>query len=170
MIYCELRSDKDILYDLEDAKSVFLIGCPACANMSLYIQKPTEGSAMMTLTPMGFRAVYVEEEVNRLAHLLADKELDVDSWVVKYPTVALCILDERTRNKISKKGRDFDTVITVCCDAGTKSVGNILTGKRVIPAMKAGGIATAKSMRTMGFAKFYIDRSSVDIMRFTFDT
>jgi hypothetical protein len=170
MIYSELRSDTELLNDLEEAKRVFLVGCPACANASLYIQKAAEGSPMLAITPTGFRAVSMTEEVDRLAHLLADKELDVDSWVGKYPIVALCFLDERTRKKLSKKCEDFETVVTLCCDAGTKSVEGTLSGKRVIAAMSAKGLTTAVSKSKMGFAKLYVDKSTVDIMRFTFDT
>ena len=103
MIYSQLRSDTDLLNDLEKAKRVFLVGCPACSNASLNIQKAAEDSAMLTLTPTGFKAVSMTKEVDRLSHLIADKKLDVDSWVPKYPTVALCFLDERTRKKLLKK-------------------------------------------------------------------
>jgi len=170
LIYSELRPDADLLNDLEAAKRAFLVGCPACANASLYIQKAAEGSAMLTLTPTGFRAVSMTEELNRLSHLAADKNLDVGSWVGKYPTVALCLLDERTRKKLSKKCENFETVITLCCDAGTKSVESALPGKRVIAAMSAKGLTTAVSKSKMGFAKLYMDKSTVDIMRFTLDT
>ena len=170
MIYSELRSDTDLLNDLDEAKSVFLLGCPICANMSLYIEKAAEGSAMLTLTPTGYKAVSMREELDRLTHLLAGKELDVDSWVGKYPIVALCVLDESARKKIIKKCQDFETVITLCCDAGKKSVEGILPGKRVIAGMNARGISLAVSKSKMGFLKQYVDKSTVDIVRFTFDT
>ncbi len=170
MIYCELRPDTDLLNDLEEAKSVFLVGCPVCANASLYIQKAPEGSAMLTLTPTGFKAVSMTEEIERLSRLVADMELDVDSWVGKYPTIALCLLDERARKKLSKKCAEFETVITLCCDVGTKSVASALPGKRVIAAMSAKGLTTAVSKSKMGFAKLYVDKSTVDIMRFTLDS
>lgn len=170
MIYCELRSDIDILNDLDEAKRVFLVGCPTCANASLYIQKAAENTAMLILTPTGYRAVSMEEEIARLTHVLADKGLDVDSWIGKYPTVSLCLLNERTRKKLSEKSQDFETVITLCCDAGTNSIKGILSGKRVITAMNAIGLTTAVTKSKMMFAKLYVDKSTVDIMRFTLDT
>ena len=170
MIYSELRSDTDLLNDLDEAKRVFLVGCPACANASLYIQKAAENTAMLTLTPTGYKAVSMEEEVDRLTHVLADKGLDVDSWLGKYPTIALCLLDESTRKKLSEKSQDFETVITLCCDAGTNSVKGILSGKRVIAAMNARGITTAVTKSKMMFTKLYVDKSTVDVMRFKLDT
>ncbi len=170
MIYSDLRSDIDLLNDLEDAKRVFLIGCPACANMSLYIKKADEGTPVMTITPTGFKAVSMTEEVDRLSNLFASKGLDVDSWVGKYPLVTLCLVDEGIRNKILEKCQNFETVVILSCDAGTKSVEGILTGKRVIPGMNASGIVTAISRRKMGYAKLFVDKSTVDILPFTFDT
>lgn len=173
MIYSELRSDTDILNDLEEAKRVFLLGCPACANVSLYIQKAAEGSPMLTLTPTGYKAVSTTEELDRLTHFLTGKEFDVDSWTGEYPTVGLCVLDESVIKEISKKCQDFDTVITLCCGAGKKSVESILTGKRIIAAMNDRGIANAvtKVKKQNDIPQIlYIDKSTVNITRFTLDT
>ncbi len=170
MIYSELRSNTDLLNDLEEEKRVFLVGCPACANMSLYIDKAGEGSPVMTITPTGFKAVSMTEEVDRLSQLFASKGMDVDSWIGKYPLVNLCLLDEGNRNKLSKKCQAFETVVTLSCDAGKKSVEGVLKGKKVIPGMNAMGIVNAKLKRTMGYTKFFVDKNTVDILRFTFDT
>jgi len=170
MIYSELRSDEALLNDLKEEKSVFLLGCPACANTSIYIQKAVEDSDMLRLTPTGFKAISMVGELKRLTNLLNDKCTDVGSWVGKYPTIMLCLLDEHSRNNISKKCRDFNTIITLCCDAGTKSIEGILEGKRVIAGMKAKGLAIAALRSKLRFAKIYVDKSKVDIKQFTFDS
>ena len=170
MIYSELRTDTDFLNDLEEAKRVFILGCPVCANMNLYIEKAPEGSPMLTITPTGYKAVSMREEVNRLSTFLAGKGLDVSSWVGQYPIVALCVLDKSVRKKISKKCQDFEAVITLCCDAGKKSVEGILPGKMVIAGMNAKGILNAMLKSKMRFFKLYIDKSTVNITRFTLDT
>jgi hypothetical protein len=169
MIYSESRSDTELLNDLEEANRVFLLGCPACANACLYLQNASEDTAMFTLTPTGYKAVSMIDEVGRLKQLLYGKGLDVDSWVAKYPTVALCVLDEHARKKIVVKCQGFDTIVTLSCDAGTKSVQSVLPGKRVIGAMQAKGILTAKLKSKMRFAKLSIDKSTVDILRFSLD-
>jgi hypothetical protein len=170
MIYSELRSDKALLKDINEEKSVFLLGCPACANTSIYIQKADQDSDMLRLTPTGYKAVSMVGELKRLKDLLTNKSIDVDSWVGKYPTITLCLLDEHSRNIISKKCQDYKTIITLSCDAGKKSVEGILSGKRVIAGMKARGLAITALRSKMRFAKFYIDKSKVDIKRFTFDS
>ena len=170
MIYCESRSDKEIVNELEGETRVFLLGCPVCANMSLNIQKAPDRSPVLTLTPTGFKAVSMREEVGRLTHLLNRKGLDVDSWVGKYPIVALCIPDDRNRRKILRKCRDFATVITLCCNAGKKSVEGMLPGRRVIAGMNARGIVNGLLKSKMAYTKLYIEKKSVNITPFTFDT
>ncbi len=169
MIYSESCSDTEILNDLEGSNRVFLLGCPACANACLYLQKALEDSAMFTLTPTGYKAVSMIDEVGRLKQLFGGKGMAVDYWVAKYPTVALCVLDEHARKKIAIKCQGFDTLVTLSCDAGTKSVQSVLPGKRVIGAMQAKGILTAKLKSKMRFAKLSIDKSTVEILRFTLD-
>ena len=109
-------------------------------------------------------------EADRLTQLLSDRGLKVNSWVGKYPIVALCVMDKRARKSISKKCQDFDTVITLCCEAGKKSIEGILPGKRVIAGMEAKGIVNAVLKSKLAFARIYIDKNTVNTSRFTFDT
>jgi hypothetical protein len=169
MIYSESRSDIDILNDLADAKRIFLLGCPACANVCLYINKASENSDMLVLTPTGFKAVSMVEEIDRLKDLLTRKGNVVDSWVGKYPLIVLCVLDKNARKDIAIKTQGFDRVVVLSCDAGKMSVQKILPDKKVIGAMKAKGIITAEIKSKMKFAKLFIDKDSVDIMPFTVD-
>lgn len=170
MIYCEQPSDTDILNDLKERGKVIVLGCPVCADMSLYIQKATQNTPVLTLTPTGFKAISMRDEVNRLTQFLKGKGLDVASWVGKYPVIALCVPDERNRKKIIKKCKDFEKIITLCCEAGKKPVESILHGKKVIAGMNAIGIVNASLKSKIVYAKLYIDKNTVHISRFTFDT
>jgi hypothetical protein len=137
--------------------------------MSLYIQKDTEDLPVLAITPTGFKAISMKEEVDRLTQLLTSNGLEVNSWVGKYPIVALCVPDVRNRKKIFKKCQDFETVITLCCEAGKKSIESMLPEKRIIAGMNARGIVNALLKSKIVFAKLYIDKSTVNITRFTFD-
>lgn len=170
MIYCESRSDKEIVNELEGETRVPLLGCPVCANMSLNIQKAPDYLPAFMLTPTGFRAVSMNEEVDRLTALLNRKGLDVDSWVGKYPIVALCIPDNRNRKKILRKCRDYATLITLCCDAGQRSVESMLPDKRVVAVMNARGIMNALLKSKMAYTRLFIEKESVNITPITVDT
>jgi hypothetical protein len=167
MIYCESCSDAKIVKDLKGTKSVILVGCPGCANSCLYLRNAPADSAMMTLSLNGFNAVSMQSEMDRLEHLLSGKGLKVGSSMGKYPTGILCIPDKRGRDKIIKNCKDYDTIITLSCDGGTKSVSKILKGKKIIPAMKAGGIMSALMKSKRLFTRLSIDKDSVDIVKFT---
>jgi hypothetical protein len=95
--------------------------------------------------------------------------LDVGSWVGKYPLVGLCILDESARENVRKKCQDFDTVITLCCEAGKTSIEGLLPEKNTISGMNAKGIVNAKIKSRMKFLSYYIDRDSVNFTKFTLD-
>jgi hypothetical protein len=159
-----------MINELEGETRVFLLGCPACANMSLNIQNSPDHLPVLTLTPTGFKAVSMNEEVDRLTALLNRKGFNVDSWVGKYPIVALCVPDDRNRKKILRKCRDPETVITLCCDAGKKSVESMLPEKRVIAGMNARGIVNGLLKSKMAYTRLYIEKESVNITPFTLDT
>jgi hypothetical protein len=137
--------------------------------MSLYIQSDAEDSPAFVLTPTGYNAVSMIEEVDRLKQLFAKRGLDVGSWVGKYPLVGLCILDESARENVRKKCQDFDTVITLCCEAGKTSIEGLLPEKNTISGMNAKGIVNAKIKSRMKFLSYYIDRDSVNFTKFTLD-
>ncbi|MFO7695405.1 MAG: hypothetical protein R6V57_20155 [Vicinamibacterales bacterium] len=167
MIYCESRSDSDVLNDLRGEGHVFLLGCPVCANMSLHLQKSPQGEPALKLAPTGFRAVAMGEEIERLKSLLREKEITADSWVGKYPMVNLCILDERNRCRIRDKCRDFQTVVTLCCDAGKKSIETLLPEKKVVGGMRAKGIVQAKLVIKRAYTRMYLDKTSVQLTEFS---
>lgn len=167
MVYCEPRPEAEVVQDLNSAKSIMLVGCAGCANTSLYLQNAPKGSAMMTLTPTGFHPVAMKNAMDNLERLLSEKGWRVESWLGKYPTGLLCVPDKRGRSKIIKNCQGYDTIVTLCCDGGTRSIQNILNGKKVIPAMQASGLITAIMKNNMLFTKLFIDKESVDIVNFT---
>jgi len=167
MVYCEERPEDEVVRDLNGARSIIMVGCAGCANTSVYLQNAPDGSAMMTLTATGFHPVAMKDAMDRLVRLLSDKGLRVASYLGKYPTGLLCVPDNRGRAKLMKKCRGCDTVITLCCDGGTRSMENLLKGKKIIPAMKAGGLITATMKSNRLFTKFFIEKDSVDIVKFT---
>jgi len=167
MVYCEPRPEAEVVHDLGGARSIIMVGCAGCANTSVYLQNAPEGSAMMTLTPTGFHPVAMKNAMDRLERLLSGKGLQVESWLGKYPTGLLCVPDKRGRSKIIKNCQGYDTIITLCCDGGTRSMQNILKGKKIIPAMQASGLITAVMKNNMFFTKLFIDKDSVDIVKFT---
>jgi len=61
------------LNELYGGTPVFLDGCPACANMSLNIQKAPDRLPVPAFTLTGFKAASMREEVRRPTGLLNRK-------------------------------------------------------------------------------------------------
>ena len=169
MVYCESYSDEEVVRGLEGAKSIILVGCPGCANTSLYLKNDPEGSAMLTISPTGFTAVSMKSEMDRLQRLLSLKGLNVDTFGGKYPLGILCVPDKRGKHKIINNCQGYDAIVTLCCDGGTKSISKILKGKKIVPAMKGAGILSALMKTNLIFTKLSIEKGSVDIVKFTMD-
>jgi len=167
MVYCEERPENEVVQDLGGAKSIIMVGCAGCANTSVYLQNAPTGSPMMTLTPTGFHPVAMKDAMDRLECLLSGKGVRVASYLGKYPTGLLCVPDKRGRSKIISRCQGYDTIITLCCDGGTRSMEKILKGRNIVPAMKARGLITALMKSNLIFTKIFIDKNSVDIVKFT---
>lgn len=167
MVYCESYADEFLLSNLEGIRSVMMIGCPGCANTCVYLRDAASGSAMLELSLTGFKAVPMRSELNRLQGLFSANNVRADAWMGTYPTGILCTPDKRGCGKIIRKCRDYDTVVTVCCDGGTRSLERILIGKRIIPAMQARGLITALLRIRRVFTAISIDKSSAEIVKIT---
>jgi hypothetical protein len=162
-VYCEPRTDTELLNGIGDAKRILLAGCPFCANVSYAIHKKLP---MYELTPTGLEAVSTRDEIDRLSAWLAEMGLYVDSWLPSFPS-SLCMLDEGARGDLSEKCRGFDKVITLCCETGTKNAGDILTGKKVVGAMNARGLLAGVTRAEAG--KILVDTRRVYVKRFAFE-
>ena len=168
--YAEPRSDEDLLKEIGDAKRGFVVGCPVCANMNLNYHKGPKGSPIYQLKATGMKALSTSREVKRLASFLTDQGLDVGSWVPGYPGTTLCVLENGAGNKLADKSKDFDVIIAVSCESGAENIHKLMPGKRVINTMKARGLMKGTLTTKMKIAKVYLDKDSVQIKRFAFDS
>jgi len=161
-VYCEPRTDAEVFDEIGGAKHILLVGCPSCANVSYSIQKDLP---LYEFTSAGLRAVGTGDEIQRLVELFAQRGLDVDSWLPGIPA-SLCMLDEKARNDLFDKCEHIDTVVTLCCETGTKNVGDIARGKRVVGGMNARGLLAGVTKAQTG--KMVFDKRTLYIKRFVF--
>jgi hypothetical protein len=162
-VYCEPRTDTDLLDETRDAKRILVAGCPYCANVSYSIHKKLP---MFELTPTGLEAVGTRDEIDRLTHLFAQRGVHVDSWLPGFPA-SLCMLDEEARKNLLDTCEGIDTIITLSCETGTKNVGDFLRGKKVVGGMNARGLLSGVTKTEAG--KLLLDRQTVNIKKFVFE-
>jgi hypothetical protein len=101
-IYCKARPDEDVFKELGNAKSVFMIGCPNCANVCYSIDK---NMPLRKITAKGIQAVCTYDEIQRLSILFIRKGIDIQSWIPSYP-ISLCSgIDDRALKSIAMKSK-----------------------------------------------------------------
>jgi hypothetical protein len=162
-VYCEPRTDTEVLDEIGDAERVFVLGCPSCANMSYALEKELP---VYKLTFSGIKAVCTGDEMRRVASLIAGRGAHVDSWCPNFPG-GLCALEEGARRKLASRCQDADTIVTLSCETGRENVEGILRGKHVVGGMNARGLLAAVTKRKMGTV--LVDKETVRIKKFEFE-
>lgn len=137
-VYCEPISDEKIIKGLEGAKSVFIIGCGACANISYNIYNGAkEPFANIMKKPLS-----ILKEVNRLEDMLTEKGFKVDSEI----NGVLCIQNKKIE-KISKKVEQFDALLILSCKGGINTFVDLNNEKKIVPGMQLKGFKSVKLER-----------------------
>jgi len=156
VVHTVLVPDSKIIEQVAGFKSVAIVGCTACANMSIAYEKnmpaymvsvdKTTGSTTLLPTAM-------MEETNRLKNLLESKGINVK--VEMWPP--LCVLthdkelptgiggDQWADPELANRCADGEAVIALCC------VGGMLGMKKRLG--KAAKIV--QGMKTVGLSQFY---------------
>lgn len=162
-VYCESRTDTDLLRETEGAKRILVAGCPFCANVSYAIHKEMP---MYEVTRAGLEAIGTKDEIDRLTRLLTERGLHVSSWLPSFPA-SLCMLNEGARKQLADQCEDIDAIITLSCETGAKSVGDILGNKKVVEGMNARGLVAGVTRIEAG--KLLVDPQTVYVKRFAFE-
>jgi hypothetical protein len=159
-VYCEPLPDEEIIAQLGDARSVLIIGCPACPS----IRCALDGSSpIAAVTMTGVQAVGTKSETDRLIQLLTGKGLDVESWILKIPEL-LCEIDRDGLRKASRKYQDMDAIIALGCEVGRDNISDSFKGAKIIGAMNAKGLISFPAIRKLN--KFSADKGNVKIHTF----
>jgi hypothetical protein len=117
MIYCEPKTDKDLLEELDGSKKVFLLGCTLCANISYCIHNEMKSPMFQGLEV----AVNTKREAKRLKQLMMEKGIQSDSATL----IALCCIATKDVKKVLKKTEGCDAIATLSCEFGRRTRRNI---------------------------------------------
>jgi hypothetical protein len=134
MIYCEPKPDEALLGELAGCKEVFLLGCSLCANISYCIH-----NGLQSPIYHGLDAVNVKREIKRLKQVLAQRGVHSGSATL----VSLCLVTTGQQQKVIRKTKDYETVVTLSCEFGRRNTEDYLKDKRVAGAMKNKGLMRA---------------------------
>lgn len=134
---------------MKNARSVLIVGCPLCANLSLAYFRDEPA---YKLSPTGIRAYALEREASKLRKKLAEKGTKVRTFGFNLLSVLLgipCYTTYVWRRMLLKASSGVDAVVTLCCSAGHVAIKDILKDKtRVVRGMKTlGSLSTSLSLR-----------------------
>ena len=112
MIITKQKSKEDILEYLKDCKKVFLMGCSLCATVC-----KTGG----------------EKELDKMKEVLEADGKVVTGSAVLDPACNLLEI-KRFYRKNSKEIDSSNAILSLACGGGTQAIGEIIDGKKVVPA------------------------------------
>ena len=135
MIYCEPKTDKALLDELDGSKKVFLLGCSLCSNISYCIHNQMKSPMFQGLEV----AVNTKREARRLKQLMSEKGIQSDSMTL----IALCCISTKDVKKVLKKTKDCDMIATLSCEFGRRNTEEYSKGKRVVGTMTNKGLMRA---------------------------
>ena len=165
-VYCEKRTDEDLLRDIGEAGRVLLVGCPVCGNFSLAVHQQEDGP-VMKLGLTGGKPLLLGTEMNRTAELLKEKGVSVDSWILSGIPTSFCAISKPSQEKLFDQARDRDAVVVFSCESGKKRVESILPKKKVVCAMHAKGLLRVVTRRKR--REIFVDADTAEIMNFTLE-
>ena len=171
MIYCEPKTDHDLLTEIAGSKKVFLLGCSLCANISYCIhhqlQSPiysVENSGRnLGVLALSVGAVNLKDEIKRLKRILAEKGVQTGSAIL----TSLCFVTREQEQKVIRKTDEYETVVTLSCEHGRQNVGDFLKEKRVAGAMKNKGFMHATVDQNELTFRFVKDRLYINNKKYS---
>lgn len=149
-LYLKTISDKEILEQVKDSEKISIIGCGMCANISL-------GKDSIKNKPfinIFLKPLAIIEEMDRIKQLIENDNRLVECNYIKG---GLCKNSLKNSKKINRLTANSDTILTLGCFGGIKTVKNAVVNKEVIMCMRY------KDMITTGIklkgTKVYLDKS-----------
>jgi hypothetical protein len=162
-VYCEKRTNEDLLRDIGEADRVLLVGCPVCPNFSCAVSQQADGP-ILKLGLTSAKALLLSTEIDRTAELLEEKGASVDSWILSGIPASFCAMSEPNREKLLDRARDRDVVVAFSCESGKRSVESILPNTKVVGAMHAKGLLRVTTRRRL--REIFVDPGTAEIMNF----
>lgn len=155
MIFAELATESRILQATKDVRSVLIVACPVCANLSIAYEKNLpvyERRIDETTGESSFLPIAITSVATRLKTLL--EERGISARIAMHRAPCLLAIDEEltdlfsegvTSPELSGSGVGSDTILSLSCAVGTLGLRKRLgESAKVIPAMKNAGIGQFK--------------------------
>lgn len=133
---------RDVSAELEGAKSVLVVSCPVCPQVSLAMQ---DDSPWIELFKNGLKTHALEERIKDLRHSLEQQGVRTGAFTTRAPLPTMCLWTKGQRGRLLERSRGYEAVVVLGCESATYTARQVLkdTDSRVIQAMRTIGITNA---------------------------
>jgi len=139
--FSQIFDDSYFLREIGDAKSVCVIGCPYCANISIAYAKNMAIIGKVKMGGFAYDAYALTQEANRIKSLLATKGVSAQIKIPGRLNLPLCQMTEKERRIVAEACQNTNAVVTLCCTSGYEGIRTALPeSAKVIPGMATIGI------------------------------
>ena len=138
-IYLEPRN---IIADLEDFKSVLIVSCPICPQISLAMQQKTP---LFNFFKYGLKVPAFEDYIRSIRGSLEERGIRTGLYTGFMPSPLMCLWTEGQRQDLVKHARGYDAVLVLGCHSATYTVEEALKGTdcKVLQGMRMKGLTNA---------------------------
>jgi len=167
-VYVVMWPDEDIRRKASRFKSLVILGCAVCANISLAYDKNLPVSRVLVDKETGHTKklpVAVVEEVNRLKSFLKSKGIDARVEALS----SLCRFSDESGPddlNLAKLCTDAEAVVILACQAGIVGVKRRLGGTvKILPGMRTVGLCQSYTFTDHEKGLVHIDKSRSTLIR-----
>ena len=167
-VYSSMRSDADILREINGLKSVVIVSCSSCANTSIAYDKDLPVNRITTDKETGRTKtvpVAVVEEANRLKTLFEKNGIETKCEIFSAP----CVISDdiaRDQSAVLKHCNEADAVVTLFCPSGIMGLKRLLRKDiKIVPGMKTMGLWQRYTYTDPATGLMYIDKAKFAIVR-----
>ena len=133
---------RDLSSELADARSVLIVTCPVCPQVSLAMQT---ASPWLELGRRGLKTAALEAHIRDLRDGLAERGVRTGVFTTRFPLPTMCLWTRGQRDRMQSRAEGHDTVVVMGCDSATHTAREALQGTqcRVVQGMEWVGISNA---------------------------
>ncbi|MFC2011162.1 hypothetical protein ACFLUR_02595 [Chloroflexota bacterium] len=167
-VYVVMRPDEDIGRKAARFKSVVILGCAVCANISIAYDKNMPVSRVLVDKETGRTRrlpVAIVEEANRFKAFLNSK--GIDARVDALPSLCRFSYESGPDDlSLAKLCTNAEAVVILACQAGIVGVKMRLGGTaKILPGMKTVGLCQSYTFTDHEKGLVYIDKSRSTLIR-----
>lgn len=131
----------DVIADLENFKSVLIVSCPICPQISLAMQtqKP-----FIEFFKHGLKTEAFEDYVKSIREPIEQRGIRTGVYTTLVPSPMMCLWTKGQRSRLLERAKNYEAVLVLGCHSATDTVKDALkdTDCKVFQGMRMKGLTS----------------------------